>query len=326
MREKLTHFDEKGNAVMVDVSEKEVTSRVAVASGKIRVNAKVMEAVKKGTSKKGDVLGVARVAGIMAVKQTANLIPMCHTLLISKCEIAYEISEDTLEILARCTVKVEGKTGVEMEALTGVSVTLLTIYDMCKAIDRTMELSEIHLEEKKGGKSGHFRRENNMRVAIITASTLGYKGEREDKSGPYIKKVVENAGFEVKVMKVLPDDRRILGEVMKRLADSNIVDLIITTGGTGFSESDVTPEATLYIVERQVPGIPEAMRAYSMQFTKRAMLSRAAAGIRKQTLIVNFPGSPKSLKESLEYILPELIHGVEILQGIAKECAAPKEA
>ena len=130
MREKLTHFDEKGNAVMVDVSEKEVTSRVAVASGKIRVNAKVMEAVKKGTSKKGDVLGVARVAGIMAVKQTANLIPMCHTLLISKCEIAYEISEDTLEILARCTVKVEGKTGVEMEALTGVSVTLLTIYDM----------------------------------------------------------------------------------------------------------------------------------------------------------------------------------------------------
>ena len=159
MREKLTHFDEKGNAVMVDVSEKEVTSRVAVASGKIRVNAKVMEAVKNGTSKKGDVLGVARVAGLMAVKQTANLIPMFHTLLISKCEIAYEILEDTLEILARCTVKVEGKTGVEMEVLTGVSVALLTIYDMCKAIDRTMELSGIHLEEKKGGKSGHFRRE-----------------------------------------------------------------------------------------------------------------------------------------------------------------------
>ena len=115
-----------------------------------------MEAVKKGTSKKGDVLGVARVAGIMAVKQTANLIPMCHTLLISKCEIAYEISEDTLEILARCTVKVEGKTGVEMEALTGVSVTLLTIYDMCKAIDKHMVMSEIHLVEKTGGKSGDF--------------------------------------------------------------------------------------------------------------------------------------------------------------------------
>ncbi len=164
-----------------------------------------------------------------------------------------------------------------------------------------------------------------MRVAIITASTSGYKGEREDKSGPYIKKVVEHAGFKVKVMKVLPDNREILGEVMKRLADSNIVDLIITTGGTGFSEHDVTPEATLDIAERQIPGIPEAMRAYSLQFTKRAMLSREAAGIRKQTLIVNFPRSPKVLKESLKYILPELIHGVEILQGAAKECTPPEE-
>lgn len=160
MVERLTHFDEKGNAVMADVSEKEVTLRTASASGVIRVNEEVMRAVLDGTSKKGDVLGVARVAGIMAVKQTANLIPMCHTLLISKCGIDYEIHEEEKEILARCTVKVEGKTGVEMEALTGVSVTLLTIYDMCKAIDRTMELSEIHLEEKTGGKSGRFRREN----------------------------------------------------------------------------------------------------------------------------------------------------------------------
>ena len=154
---KLTHFDEKGNAVMVDVSEKDATSRVAVASGVIRVNDEVMQSVINGTSKKGDVLGVARVAGIMAVKQTSNLIPMCHTLLISKCEIHFEIDEMKNEILTRCLVKAEGKTGVEMEALTGVSVTLLTIYDMCKALDKTMELSEIHLEEKTGGKSGYFR-------------------------------------------------------------------------------------------------------------------------------------------------------------------------
>ena len=158
MREKLTHFDEKGNAVMVDVSEKEVTSRVAVASGKIRVNAKVMEAVKKGTSKKGDVLGVARVAGIMAVKQTAHLIPMCHTLLITKCSVDFEVNEKELTIKALCTAKLEGKTGVEMEALTGVSVALLTIYDMCKAIDKRMEIGEIHLDAKSGGKSGEFVR------------------------------------------------------------------------------------------------------------------------------------------------------------------------
>lgn len=158
MEEKLTHFDAKGNAIMVDVSEKNITHRVAVASGKIRVNENVMKAVLEGSVAKGDVLGVARVAGIMAVKQTASLIPMCHVLLITKCGIDFEIDEEKLEIKAICTVKVDGKTGVEMEALTGVSVALLTIYDMCKAIDKRMEMNEIHLETKSGGKSGDFVR------------------------------------------------------------------------------------------------------------------------------------------------------------------------
>lgn len=158
MEQKLTHFDAKGNAVMVDVSEKGITDRTAVASGRIRVNKEVMKAVLSGTVEKGDVLGVARVAGIMAVKQTSHLIPMCHTLLITKCGIDFEIDEERSEIKAVCTAKVEGKTGVEMEALTGVSVALLTIYDMCKAIDKRMELGEIHLETKSGGKSGDFVR------------------------------------------------------------------------------------------------------------------------------------------------------------------------
>lgn len=158
MEQKLTHFDGQGNAVMVDVSAKDDTSRTAVASGKIKVNRAVMDAVLAGSVKKGDVLGVARVAGIMAVKQTSSLIPMCHTLLITKCSVDFEIDEEHLEIKAVCTAKVEGKTGVEMEALTGVSVALLTIYDMCKAIDKRMELGEIRLESKSGGKSGDFVR------------------------------------------------------------------------------------------------------------------------------------------------------------------------
>ena len=158
MSDHFTHFDEQGNAIMVDVSEKEVTSRVAVASGTVCVNAEVMDAVLHQKVKKGDVLGVARIAGIMAVKQTPHLIPMCHTLLISKCSVDFEIDKEKLEIKAICTVKVEGKTGVEMEALTGVSVTLLTIYDMCKAIDKRMEITDIRLESKEGGKSGMFIR------------------------------------------------------------------------------------------------------------------------------------------------------------------------
>lgn len=156
MEQKLTHFDENGNAVMVDVGEKDVTERVAVASGIIRTGSAVIEAVLNGTSKKGDVLGVARVAGIMAVKKTADLIPMCHTLLIDKCRITFETDREACAIKALCMVKMHGRTGVEMEALTGVSVALLTIYDMCKAIDKGMVISDIHLETKTGGKSGDF--------------------------------------------------------------------------------------------------------------------------------------------------------------------------
>lgn len=151
-----THFDTEGNAIMVDVSEKDITHRTAVAKGKIYVNSEVMEAVLIHAVKKGDVLGVARVAGIMAVKKTSELIPLSHPLAISKCYVDFEIQKDKGSIEASCMVKTEGKTGVEMEALTGVTVTLLTIYDMCKAIDKHMELSEIYLEKKSGGRSGDF--------------------------------------------------------------------------------------------------------------------------------------------------------------------------
>ena len=151
-----THFDEKGNAVMVDVSEKEPSSRVAIAEGAICVSEEIMAAVTGNTVKKGDVLGVARVAGIMAVKQTSSIIPMCHPLMISKCSIDFEVKPEEGIIKAICMVKVEGKTGVEMEALHGVSAALLTIYDMCKAIDKRMVIREIHLVEKHGGKSGDF--------------------------------------------------------------------------------------------------------------------------------------------------------------------------
>lgn len=151
------HFDEAGNAVMVDVSEKEVTARTAVATGSIRVSTDVMEAVQNGTAKKGDVLGVARVAGIMAAKRTSELIPMCHPLFLTKCTVDFELDEEKLTITALCTVKTDGKTGVEMEALTGVSVALLTIYDMCKAMDKGMCINDVHLMSKQGGKSGEFQ-------------------------------------------------------------------------------------------------------------------------------------------------------------------------
>lgn len=151
------HFDAAGNAVMVDVTGKGVTVRTASATGTIRVNREIMDAVKNQSVKKGDVLGVARVAGIMAAKQTSSLIPMCHPLCIRKCSVDFELDEENLEIRAVSTVKIEEKTGVEMEALTAVTVALLTIYDMCKAIDKRMEITDVHLVTKTGGKSGDFQ-------------------------------------------------------------------------------------------------------------------------------------------------------------------------
>lgn len=160
-----------------------------------------------------------------------------------------------------------------------------------------------------------------MRVAVITSSDSGYKGEREDLSGPCVQEIVKSFAAEVVYTNLLPDTQEILEKELKTICDQNLADLILTTGGTGFSPRDVMPEATIAVSERMVPGIPEAMRAYSMQFTKRAMLSRAAAGIRKQTLIINLPGSPKAVRECLEYIFPELQHGVDILTGTATNCA-----
>ena len=154
----LNHFDEKGNAVMVDVSEKSETKRVAVAKGSIKVSKEIMNLIKTGNIKKGDVLGVSRVAGIMASKQTSNLIPMCHPLMINGANIDFELDEENSRVIIYGSVKTTGKTGVEMEALTAVQVGLLTVYDMCKAIDKGMIIGPTYLVEKEGGKSGHFVR------------------------------------------------------------------------------------------------------------------------------------------------------------------------
>ncbi len=154
-----THMDTNGNAVMVDVSGKAVTSRTAVASGRIQMNQACYEAVQQGMMKKGDVLGVAQIGGIMGAKRTSELIPLCHILNLTQCGVKFFFHDETQEIEAQCTVRCDGKTGVEMEALTGVSVALLTVYDMCKAVDKRMCIRDIHLVEKTGGKSGSFQYE-----------------------------------------------------------------------------------------------------------------------------------------------------------------------
>lgn len=162
---------------------------------------------------------------------------------------------------------------------------------------------------------------SRFKTAVLTLSDKGAAGEREDKSGPLIREIVEKENYLVIDQRVLPDEQKTIEETLIHLCDRLKVDLILTTGGTGFSLRDRTPEATMAVADRMAPGIAEAIRAYSMQITNRAMLSRGVSALRGQTLIINLPGSPKAVKESLDCILPALPHGLEILKGSASECA-----
>ena len=159
-------------------------------------------------------------------------------------------------------------------------------------------------------------------AAVVTVSDRSFRGERPDQAGPLVAQLLRGAGYLVRETALVPDEQDQIEAVLRRLADGGGVQLVVTTGGTGFAPRDVTPEATLAVCDRLAPGIPEAMRYASMQLTDRAMLSRAQAGIRRGTLIVNLPGSPKAARENLEAVLPALAHGLEMLSGRQSDCAA----
>lgn len=161
-----------------------------------------------------------------------------------------------------------------------------------------------------------------FKVGILTASDKGYVGQRDDKSGKVIEDIMVKNDYEIIYYKILPDERELISKELIKMCDDLSLDLILTTGGTGFSQRDWTPEATLDVIHRQTPGISEAMRHHSLSITPKGMLSRGVSGIRNTTLIINLPGSPKAVKENLEYILPALKHGLEILKGTASECAS----
>ncbi len=163
--------------------------------------------------------------------------------------------------------------------------------------------------------------EKNMsKVGILTISDKGFIGKRVDKSGPIIKEMIEKIDGEIICYEIIPDEKEVIVAKLKEMVDVIGCDLILTTGGTGFSKRDVTPEATKMVIEREVPGFAEAIRAAGFKITPRALLSRAISGIRQQSLIVNLPGSPKSVRESLDVILPIIPHGLEILKGYTEEC------
>ncbi|MCL2011133.1 MAG: bifunctional molybdenum cofactor biosynthesis protein MoaC/MoaB [Synergistaceae bacterium] len=317
---------------MSDVSAKRVTCREALAEGFVNLTDEIAEAVAGGAPK-GDALKTAELAGIMAAKRAPDLIPLCHPIRLDNVRVECSLDAGNKKVKIRAFVKADGVTGVEMEALTAVSVAALTIYDMCKGIDKGMSIEGVRLLRKSGGKSGDYSAgleeeikeellalPRGIRAAVLTVSDKGAGGERADTAGPALRGLLEAAGAEVVHTLVVPDEIDLISEMISRWSgDSH---LILTTGGTGLSARDVTPEALTGVADRIVPGLGELMRGESLKHTPNAPLSRCLAVTRGRCLIVALPGSECGARQCFESIKPALRHALEVLGGQGDDCGA----
>ena len=299
---------------MIDITHKFSTLRYAKAEGIFQAAPETIKKIANGKVPKGDVLQVARAAGINAAKNTAHWITFCHSMPIDWIEISYEIGEKQIKVIAE--VKAVWKTGVEMEAMTAVSAALLNAYDMCKPFDENISFGDIKLAKKTGGKSS-FKDEfaAPLKIAVLVISDSTFAKKREDNSGKIICELLERNKAKSSFYKILPDDPQLISNELIDLADEKNFDLVITTGGTGFGPRDATPEATLGVLEKQAPGIVEAIRKHGRERTPYAMLSREVAGIRGTTLIINLPGSSKGARESMQALFPGLLHAFPMMWG-----------
>lgn len=299
---------------MVDITHKIITQRTATAQAIVKVGSpETMRAILNKTVPKGDVLEVARTAGLFAVKNTSNSIPDCHPMPIEFTGIEYEILEDS--VLIKVTVKAIYRTGVEVEAMHGTSIVALTMYDMLKPIDKQVEISTIKLLHKKGGKSDYGVKENlDLSVAVIVCSDSVASGKKEDRAGKVISDKVKKLGLSISNYVVIPDEILDIQETINKLCTAN-KDLIILTGGTGLSNRDVTPEAIIPILDRRIPGIEEAIRSYGQDRTPYAMLSRSVVGFKGDTLIMALPGSTAGASESIDAVFPSVLHLFKVLNG-----------
>ena len=298
---------------MRNVSSKIKTLRRAVASGRIELGAQGLDAVRKRESLKGDPLAAARIAGIQAAKQTALLIPFCHPLPLDHVEVEFAVEDASVVIRAEATAI--ARTGVEMEALSAVSGAALTIYDMLKYLNEEMIIGEIRLLEKSGGKSDFISRANGRKAAVLVSSDSVAAGQAEDRSGKHIVSRLEESGYAVVDYRIVPDEMDEIERWLVDFADRQKVDLVLTTGGTGLGPRDLTGEGTIEVLDRETPGIVEAVRAYGVERTPQAKFSQGRAGVRGRTLIVNLPGSVRAVEESLDCLLPGLPHAFAMLAG-----------
>lgn len=319
------------NYRMIDIGHKEVTCRKAVATGSIRLSSTTMQMIEKGDSPKGNILSIAEVAGIMAAKNTSNLLPLCHPLILESVRIWFDL--DSEQVHANCEVVCSAKTGVEMEALVGLNICLLTIYDLAKAVDPVIEISDIYLKTKEGGKSGVWTHPKeikapvesvkskdisfqNLKFAVGTLSDRASQGVYQDKSGELLRNFCRERSSVEEFYKVIPDEKDELHNLVMSAVEHK-VDVLLLTGGTGISQRDITPDVLKEISSKELLGFGELQRQFGSQFTKASWLSRCSAFVVKETLVVLFPGSPKAVQQGLDCVGSLIPHAVRMMRGEA---------
>lgn len=299
---------------MVDITYKNKTLRKAIAQAIVKVSLlDTITAMKENNVPKGNVFEMAKTAGLFAAKRTSDMIPDCHPLPIEYTSVNYEIND--LQIIITVEIRTIYKTGVEVEAMHAASIVALTFYDMLKPIDKNIEIQNIRLIEKKGGKSDKKDKFNiPLTASVIVCSDSISSGRKEDRAGKIIIDKLSKFGIENSEYIIIPDEITKIQELIKTYCEKKI-DMILITGGTGLSKRDVTPEAVKPLLEKEIPGVAEAMRSYGQDRTPLSMLSRSVAGLIGDTLIITLPGSTKGAEESMDSIFPAILHIFKIING-----------
>ncbi len=299
---------------MFDVGHKPETYRIAKAQAILKVKPETISLIKEGKNPKGDIFETAKVSGTLGAKKTPDLLPYCHPLPIDNVTISVSLNQSSIEIIAE--TETVWKTGVEMESLTAVSIAALSIYDMLKPIDDSLVIESIKLLSKKGGKSDFKQKfDKKLRAAILVTSDSISSGKKSDQSGKIIAEKLQKLGIDVAVTEVIPDDVNQIESSLKKFCDEQKIDLVLTCGGTGVGPKDVTPEATIKVLEKKVSGIAEMLRNYGQRRIPFSMLSRGLAGIRGNSVIVNLPGSTGAVTDSMDSLFPGILHIFKMMEN-----------